>query len=410
MGDRWGTTMQWISSQFPGVRYREHATRKTRNGQFDKYYTVRYRVNGQRKEERLGWASEGWNAEKAYKVLSEILAGVRTGDGPQSLADKRAMAAAAKKTADAAARQGRMGDMTLEAFFRDIYMPRAKREKRSWLTDEQRIAKAINPALGLYPLRAIAREDIQKFIESLVDGGAAPATVKQYMGIIRRAYNMAQETLVEGCPVFSGQNPATGLRLPAVHNSRERYLTADEVSRLIEAAAELQSPDLHDAIILSLNTGLRLGELMRLRWMDVDTKAGLITVPDEAKRKPGGKVPINAAAMAVFQGRREILAASPEARVFPPVAGGEARNNLSAMFRTVADFLQLNEGITDKRHRLVFHSLRHTFASWLALAGTDIYRIKTLMRHRSISMTIRYAHLIPDATKDAVHNLKPPKA
>lgn len=403
--------MQWITTQFPGVRYREHATRKTRNGQPDKYYTIRYRVNGLRKEERLGWATEGWNPEKAYKVLSEILQGVRTGDGPQSLADKRAIAITVKEEKEAENRLARIGGITLSTFFREIYMPRVKREKRSWLTDEQRIAKAINPALGQYPLRAVTHADIQKFIDSLTDDGAAPATVKQYMGIIRRAYNIAQETLIEGLPIFSGKNPATGLRLPAVHNSRERYLTADEVSRLIAAAANLKSPDLHDAIILSLNTGLRLGELMRLRWMDVDVLAGFINVPTEDMRKPGGKIPINDAAMTVVRSRRAVLSAfSPESRVFPPVAGGVLRNNLSVAFRAIVDELKLNNGITDKRHRLVFHSLRHTFASWLALAGTDIYRIKTLMRHRSISMTMRYAHLIPDATKDAVHNLKPPKS
>lgn len=402
--------MQWFSTQFPGVRYREHATRKQRNGQSDKYYTIRFRVNGARKEERLGWASEGWNAEKAYKVLSEILKGVRTGNGPQSLAEKRDLAAKEKAAKETRERQANAGNMTLADFFQAIYMPRAKREKRSWLTDEQRIAKSIAPALGRYPLRIITRDDIQTYIDQLVDAGMAPATVKQYMGIIRRAYNMARETLIEGIPVFAGVNPATGLRLPAVHNSRERYLTAKEADSLIAAATKLRSPDLHDAIILSLNTGLRLGELMRLRWGDVDRQAGMLTVPDEDKRKPGGKVPINNDALAVLESRRPTLPSEREDRVFPPVAGGTLRNNLSEMFRKIADETGLNKGVSDKRHKIVFHSMRHTFASWLALAGTDIYRIKTLMRHKSISMTMRYAHLIPDATKEAVHNLKPPKS
>lgn len=402
--------MQWLSTQYPGVRYREHATRKQRNGQTDKYYTIRFRVNGARKEERLGWASEGWNAEKAYKVLSGILAGVRTGEGPQSLAEKRDIAAREKAVKEAEERRTNAGNMTLADFFQVVYMPRAKREKRSWLTDEQRIAKSINPALGKYPLRAITRDDIQTYIDTLVDAGMAPATVKQYMGIIRRAYNMARETIIDGAVVFADINPATGLRLPAVHNSRERYLTAKETDNLIEAAAKLRSPDLHDAIILSLNTGLRLGELMRLRWGDIDTQAGIITVPDEDKRKPGGKVPINKSALAVLECRRAILPSSHEDKVFPPVAGGTLRNNISEMFRKMADEAGLNKGVSDTRHKIVFHSLRHTFASWLALAGTDIYRIKTLMRHKSISMTMRYAHLIPDATKEAVHNLKPPSS
>lgn len=402
--------VKWVNTQYPSVRYYEHGTRRTRNGQADKYFAIRYYVNGKRKEEGIGWASEGWNPEKAHKLLSEIKEGIRTGKGPQSLAEQRQREEALREEKQAQKAREQLADMTLEEFFRKVYMPRAKREKRSWLTDEQRITKAVNPALGHMPLRAVRREDVQAFVDKLADEGAAPATVKQYMGIVRRAFNMATETLIDGTtPLFVGQNPAKALRLPAIHNSRERYLQEDEASRLVEAAGKLRSPDLHDAIILSLNTGLRLGELMRLRWVDVDIKGAIVTVPDEDKRKPGGKVPLNSEALAVFRCRRECIGGEAGGRVFPPIAGGAVRNNLSEMFRKLADDLGLNTGIADKRHKVVFHSLRHTFASWLALAGTDIYRIKTLMRHKSISMTMRYAHLIPDATREAVHKLRPPK-
>lgn len=403
--------VKWINTQYPNVRYYEHGTRRTRNGQPDKYFAIRYYANGKRREEGIGWASEGWSAEKTHKILSEIKEGIRTGKGPQSLSEKRRNEEVAREAEETRKIRERLADMTLEEFFREVYMPRAKREKRSWRTDEQRIAKAVNPVMGHMPLRAVRREDAQAFADKLADAGAAPATVKQYMGIVRRAFNMAAETLIDGAvPLFAGQNPARGLRLPAVHNSRERYLQEDEAARLIKAAGALRSPDLHDAVVLSLNTGLRLGELMRLRWLDVNLAGAIVAVPDEDKRKPGGKVPLNEDALTVFQRRKEALEGDAGGRVFPPVAGGAVRNNISEMFRKLADELGLNKGVADKRHKIVFHSLRHTFASWLALAGTDIYRIKTLMRHKSISMTMRYAHLIPDATREAVHKLKPPKA
>jgi integrase len=402
--------VRWIKTQYPNVRYYEHGNRRTRNGQADKYFSIRYYVNGRQREEGVGWASEGWNAEKAYALLGDIRAGLRTGEGPQSLAEKREQANHAKAARDAEKARESHANMTLEEFFHAVYIPRAKREKRSWLIDEQRIAKAINPALGKLPLRAVQREDVQKFVDALSDAGNAPATVKQYMGIVRRAFYMAAETVIDGTPLFLGKNPASGagIRLPAVHNSRDRYLLAGEVEKLIAAAEKLRSPDLKDCIVMSLNTGLRMGELMRLRWLDVDMVGGFVSVPDETMRKPGGKVPLNDAAMAVFRGRKERQKKDGE-MVFPSIAGAPVRKNLSAMFHSIVEELGLNEGVTDPRHRLVFHSLRHTFASWLALGGTDIYRIKTLMRHKSISMTMRYAHLIPDATRDAVHNLRPPK-
>lgn len=403
-------TVKWFNTQYPNVRYYEHGTRRTRNGQPDKYFAIRYYVNGKRKEEGIGWAAEGWNPEKVHNLLSTIKEGIRTGKGPQSLAEQRQREEAARQAESEGNVRAQLADMTLEEFFRTVYMPRAKREKRSWLTDEQRIAKAINPALGHMPLRAVRREEVQAFVDKLTAEGAAPATVKQYMGIVRRAFNIAAETFVGTTPLFMGQNPAKSLRLPAIHNSRERYLQEDEVDRLVEVASKRRSPDLHDAIVLSLNTGLRLGELMRLRWMDVNIMGAIVTVPDDDKRKPGGKVPLNSEALAVFQSRKKMLGGDAGGRVFPPVAGGAVRNNISEMFRKLVDELGLNDGIDDKRNRIVFHSLRHTFASWLALAGTDIYRIKTLMRHKNISMTMRYAHLIPDATREAVHKLRPPKS
>ena len=75
------------------------------------------------------------------------------------------------------------------------------------------------------------------------------------------------------------------------------------------------------------------------------------------------------------------------------------------MATNLAASLGLNDGITDRRQKVVFHSLRHTFASWLALDGVDIYRIKELMRHKDITQTQRYAHLMPSDARAAVERL-----
>ncbi|MDR0476960.1 MAG: site-specific integrase [Desulfobulbaceae bacterium] len=397
-----------IGTQYPGVRYYEHPRRKTRSGQPDRYFSIRYRLDGRLVEEGLGWSSESWNAEKAHGVLAQIKAGQRTGSGPVSVAELRAQGEARRKEAAEAARRDAAMDITLATFFREYYLPRVKTEKRTWRDDWQRFNKYINPVLGGVPLRAIKKTDVQALIDAQVATGAAAATVGQYMAIIRHAYNIAAEIIIDDQPLFSGQNPATGLRLPKIHNARTRFLTAAEADLLIAAAEKMRCLDLHDAIVLSLNTGLRLGELRRLQWLDVDMIHGFVTVHDEDMRKPSGTVPMNGAAAAVFKRRLENKGTSQ--LVIPPIFGEEYRQDLSRDFGRLVDRLGLNTGIApdDRQRRLVFHSLRHTFASWLALAGADIYRIKTLMRHKTIAMTMRYAHLIPDATRDAVHNLRPP--
>ncbi|GAB7080913.1 tyrosine-type recombinase/integrase [Megalodesulfovibrio paquesii] len=402
---------QKIKTPFPGVRYYEHPTRKMKNGQPDRYFSIRYRKDGVGVEEALGWASEGWTAEKAHHVRSQVRTGQRVGSGPASVAEMRAEADARRKAAQEAARQDALAGLTLGAFLEQHYLPHARKTKRSWRTDAQRIAKHIVPALGLLPLTAVTKDHLQALVDDLVESGAAPATVKQYYGIVRNAFNVARELTLDGRPLFDGPNPAQGVKLPTVRNDRERFLTAEEAARLIEGARHRRSPDLHDAIVLSLNTGLRLGELRRLLWPDVDLAHGILTVREEDRRKPGGKIPLNQAATAIFQARLDRHQAG-SLLVFPPSYGDGLRENLTNDFHDLAESLGLNAGLDpkDRARRIVFHSLRHTFASWLALAGTDIYRIKTLMRHKNIAMTMRYAHLLPDATRDAVHNLKPPSA
>ena len=397
-----------LPTKFSGIRYREHPDRKLKNGTFDRYYFIRYKVNGVLKEEGVGWSSEGWNPEKAYKIRSELRTAQRTKNGPQTLTEMRQLSEAIEHEKFVEENAEKMAAMTMADFFENHYMPRAKKEKRSWLTDEQRINKLINPAIGRLPMASIKKADIQEFVDDLAESGAAPSTVKQYMAIIRRAYNMAMDIMVDDHPLFAGTNPTKGVKLPGVKNARDRFLTGEEAEKLISAAAKLKHSDLHDAIVLSLNTGLRLGELRRLTWMDVDFSSNMLNVRDEAQRKPGGKVPMNEAAKNVLLSRAD--SPKPTDLVFPPLYGQALRENLSHEFKRLADRLGFNDGLeaSDRQRRIVFHSLRHTFASWLAMAGVDIYRIKSLMRHKTLDMTMRYAHLIPDATHEAVHNLKPP--
>ena len=86
-----------IKTPYPGVRYYEHSTRKQRNGQPDRYYSIRYKKDGRTIEEGMGWATEQWNAEKAFKVLSGIKENKKTGAGPQSLSEMRKKAAAERR-------------------------------------------------------------------------------------------------------------------------------------------------------------------------------------------------------------------------------------------------------------------------------------------------------------------------
>jgi len=94
----------------------------------------------------------------------------------------------------------------------------------------------------------------------------------------------------------------------------------------------------------------------------------------------------------------------PEDYVFLSTKG-EKIKEVSNAFAKVVKRLGFNEGITDRRQKVSFHTLRHTFASWLALRGESILTIKELLGHQTLAMTERYSHLIPDHKRRAVEGI-----
>jgi len=98
---------------------------------------------------------------------------------------------------------------------------------------------------------------------------------------------------------------------------------------------------------------------------------------------------------------RERANGKPYEFVFQSIKKGKVQEVSDTFCRTV-ERLGFNEGIEDNRYKVVFHTLRHTFASWLALQGEPILTIKELLGHKTLEMTLRYAHLAPDQKREAV--------
>ena len=88
-------------------------------------------------------------------------------------------------------------------------------------------------------------------------------------------------------------------------------------------------------------------------------------------------------------------------RLLFPTADGKKRVQVSRAFMKCVSQLGFNDGVTDSRQRVVFHTLRHTFASWLVQKGVPLHTVAELMGYKSIAMTQRYAHLSPDSLRNA---------
>ena len=115
----------WFKTNFLGVRYREHATRK-HGVRLDRCFSIRYKVDGKDKEEVAGWASEEMSAEKAFKMLAAIRENIKSGKGPKSLAAMREenelKSAVIEKEKRASANAG----VTFSDFWKDDYLPAAE--------------------------------------------------------------------------------------------------------------------------------------------------------------------------------------------------------------------------------------------------------------------------------------------
>jgi len=260
-----------------------------------------------------------------------------------------------------------------------IYMEYAKANKISWSRDKHSIRRLTN-AFGGKPISQITPLALENY-KSLRLKEAAPATVNRELACLKHMFTKAIQWHM--APV----NPVKQVRMLKENNQRLRYLSNDEVQRLLNELA----PHIRPVVLCALYTGMRRGEILNLTWADVDLKLGIIFVR-HSKNGEKREVPISSSLA-------EVLIALPRnsEHVFSVGTGNRMRS--------------VREGFNNATKRagilnFTFHDLRHTFASHLVMSGVDILAVKELLGHKSIAMTLRYAHLSPDHKRRAVESLK----
>lgn len=381
MSQKWKTLEE-------GIRVRYHATRK-HGIKPDTYFTLRIQINGKRTEESLGWASEGMTLAKARLELARLKEAARSGTGPTTLRERKAVT-----EAETVERQ--VGLMTIGEFWDRHYYPEALRTKKSAKSEEKLFRNWIRPQIGNLPLNALKKSHIDTVVGSIIKAGLAPRTAQYAVAVVSLLWNtaFAQEFV-------TGENPARRVRRPKIDNRRLRFLSKDEADALL---AELKniSLELHDECLLALYCGLRAGEIHNLTWGDIDFGNGQILIRDPKNgqnRFAFLTAPVKAMLELRFDGQNK------ESLLFP-TARGKKRVQVSRTFGDCVEKLGLNAGVNDPRQRVVFHTLRHTFASWLVQKGVPLHTVAELMGHRSIAMTQRYAHLSPESLRNAVNLLQ----
>jgi integrase len=394
---KWGQNgdkvMAWNTTKYPGVRYRSHKTRKV-GVKFDHYYVIRYQKDGKRIEEALGWASEGWSVEKANTELGKLREAARLGEGSISLKEKRAAERIRKEEEQGRAEAQKRAAVSFKDYFENIYFPDAKLNKKKGSYDAEKFLFDgwIDPVIGSLPFSKILPLNIRAIKKKMTDAGKSTSTIKYAYAVISQVWNHARSDglVSRDCPIKDKT-----AKLPKINNSRTRFLTHEEADKLL-ADLKISSKQLHDMALLSLHCGLRAGEIFKLTWDCVDFKQGAILLKD-TKAKNSRYAYMTSAVKEMFAEQERVK----RGLVFRSNKKTQIKE-VSASFDRVVKRLKFNVGVDDRRAKVVFHTLRHTFASWHVMGGTDLYVVKNLLGHSTIKMTERYAHLQEGSLKQSV--------
>ena len=386
---------KWNSTKYPGVRYREHKNRK-HGIKLDQYFAIRYQKDGKRKEEGVGWASEGWYPSKVALELAKLKAASATGEGEARLSDVRAKVEAEKQQEQARQAQEEKDNMSLSFYFDDIYYPAISQEKKSKTaeTEEQLFRLWIKPCMGDKSIKDISAFDLERLKKNMQKKGRAPRSIEYALTTLGQIFRHAEQL-----GYFQGDIPTTKIKKPKYDNKRVRFLSQDEAHMLLKIIHK-SSPKTYEKSMLSLHCGLRAGEIFSLTWKDVDQDHGLITLLDTKSGKTR-TLSMTDDIKGIF---KQMEPGAKQDLVFPARGGGKSKQ-ISKAFSRAVEKAGLNDGIDDRRQRVTFHTLRHTFASWLVMEGISLYEVKELLGHASLTMTERYSHLAPDRNRKAAETM-----
>jgi integrase len=198
------------------------------------------------------------------------------------------------------------------------------------------------------------------------------------------------------------KNPVKRVTKPKEGGGRIRFLSDDEMPRLLSAVRASPHPDLLPAVLLALTTGARSGEILGLRWSQIDFKRRTITLAHGATKNDAGRsLPLSGEVADLLQARNKVRKIDDD-RVFPPHPGCKALELRdpwkAALVQAGIDVRSVNYKGRKAGETSDFrwHDLRHTAASYLTMAGVSAIEVARVLGHKTLAMSLRYSHLAPD--------------
>ena len=273
----------------------------------------------------------------------------------------------------------KQSDIAFDQFAREFIEIYSKQNKKSWKRDEFSLI-SLRPFFKGKTIQDIGPEFVERY-KAKRKTEVSPATVNRDLAFLKTMFNKAVEWgRLESSPVANVKK----FKEP---NSKERILNASEIARLIDIATNHLEP----ILIIALNTGMRRGEILSLKWENVNLSKRCIHIED-SKSGRSRDVPMNGLAVEALSSIRQ-----DSVYVFYNPTTREPIKDIKTAFKTACK----NAGIKGLR----FHDLRHTAATRMVEARVDLVTVSKILGHSSIQMTMRYAHPTPENMRLAVEKL-----
>ena len=274
----------------------------------------------------------------------------------------------------------------LATFVREAYLPYIRTYKRSYSCDVSLLNNHVLPFFGDKHLHEIGKTDLVAFINTR-RATHKPGTINRVIILMRYIYNLALKWETPGVD----KNRISGTPLLEEGNKKERFLTSEEVDRLVYCVKMSRNPMLRYIVPGLILTGARKQELLKSRWSDFDFDTKIWRIP-MSKSGRARHVPISDALALLLESipkTCEWVFANP--KTLKPFIS----------FFYSWDTARRQAGLDDVR----VHDLRHSFASFLVNNGRSLYEVQRILGHTQIKTTQRYAHLDQNSLLSAVNEI-----
>ncbi len=248
--------------------------------------------------------------------------------------------------------------------------------------------KHLIPFFGETKLTSISPKMISRYKVLRKDEGAALGSINKELAMLSKSFSMAVKEWE-----WLRDNPVSRVQREKLDNEIDRWLTDDEEIRLLGNCPKW----LGEIVVFGLHTGLRKEELLSLEWSRVSLLRKTILIKETKNGKPK-TLPLNKVALGILGQRSKVRSIKNDLVFFTRNGTKLSGYNIRRAFNDA----RKRAKIEDFR----FHDLRHTFATRLAQAGVDLYKISKLLGHRDIKNTQRYSHHCPDSLRNGVEILE----